>query len=92
MTDRWTREGATPGEDPREIDAERTSDDALKETEAQLGRTHPQRRRSALGISSDAPGTDLDEAMPALDETQESLDPQEPEPGEAFGLGHRAKD
>ena len=45
-----------------------------------------------MGISSDTPGTDIDEAMPALDESPESLDPDEPEPDEAFGLGHRRED
>lgn len=88
MTNRWTKEGATPGEDPREIDEELHDERALDRIAAQEGLTHPQPRRHMTGISSDAPGTDVDEAPPAPGEARH-LDPEEPEPDRRFGLdGH----
>ncbi|WP_129669593.1 hypothetical protein [Phytoactinopolyspora endophytica] len=63
--DRRTKEQPTAGEDPREIDRERTTDQALREQEAQDGLVHTQRPVSGMGVSSDAPGhdlADLDEA------------------------------
>ncbi|NEE01361.1 hypothetical protein [Phytoactinopolyspora halotolerans] len=65
--DRRTKETPTPGEDPREIDRERTTERALKEQEAQDGLVHGQRPVSGMGISSDAPGRDLDDLDEAPD-------------------------
>lgn len=57
--DRRTKEHATPGEDPREIDRERTTEQALEEQQAQDGLLHPQQPAGGMGVSSDAPGHDL---------------------------------
>ncbi|WP_026877564.1 hypothetical protein [Jiangella gansuensis] len=65
--DRRTKPGPTPGEDPREIDRERTTDAALDEIGAQDGMVHPQRPSGGLGISSDAPGRDLNDLDDAPD-------------------------
>ena len=70
--DRRTKPGATPGEDPREIDQERRSDQALEDQAGQDGIVHPQEPKGGLGTSSDAatsyrrlePGLTL-EARPA---------------------------
>lgn len=59
--DRRTKPGATPGEDPREIDQERRSEEALEHQAGHDGIVHPQEPKSELGISADAPGRDLDE-------------------------------
>jgi hypothetical protein len=65
--DRRTKEHPTPGEDPREIDRERTTDEALREQRAQDGIVHGQKRAGGMGISSDAPGRDLRELDDAPD-------------------------
>lgn len=65
--DRRTKEAPTPGEDPREIDRERTSADALDETRAQHGLVHGQQPDDGLGTSADAPGRDLDQLADAPD-------------------------
>ncbi|WP_166350428.1 hypothetical protein [Phytoactinopolyspora limicola] len=57
--DRRTKEPVTPGEDPREIDRERQSEQAVAEQEAQDSLLNPQPRTGGLGVSSDAPGHDL---------------------------------
>lgn len=59
--DRRTKPDPTPGEDPREIDREKTSDEALDETTAQDGLVHRQEQHGGLGTSADAPGHDLDD-------------------------------
>jgi hypothetical protein len=59
--DRRTKPGATPGEDPREIDDERRTERALDEQAGQDGIVHPQEPKSELGTSADAPGRDLDD-------------------------------
>ncbi|TDC49797.1 hypothetical protein E1212_16825 [Jiangella ureilytica] len=59
--DRRTKPGATPGEDPREIDRERRGDAALEEMDGYEGVVHPQPSTGELGLSSDAPGRDLHE-------------------------------
>jgi hypothetical protein len=61
IEDRRTKAGATPGEDPREIDQERNTQQALDEQAEQEGIVHPQKPISRLGISADAPGRDLDD-------------------------------
>lgn len=65
--DRRTKQGPTPGEDPREIDREKTSADAADEAAAQDGLVHDQPPRGGLGTSADAPGRDLDELGDAPD-------------------------
>ncbi|HEX6577701.1 MAG TPA: hypothetical protein VJ644_12755 [Jiangellaceae bacterium] len=65
--DRRTKQNVTPGEDPREIDRERTSTDALYELAEQEGRTHPQRRTHETGTTADAKGTDLSDLDDAPD-------------------------
>lgn len=65
--DRRTKEAPTPGEDPREIDRERTSGEALDETRAQHGLVHGQPPVDGLGTSADAPGRDLDQLTDATD-------------------------
>ncbi|NDL56044.1 hypothetical protein [Phytoactinopolyspora mesophila] len=57
--DRWTKPNPTPGEDPREIDRERVTEQALDEQEAQDSLVHRQRRVGGMGVSSDAPGHDI---------------------------------
>lgn len=59
--DRRTKPGATPGEDPREIDHERQTSQALEDQAGQDGIVHPQEAKSGLGTSADAPGRDLDD-------------------------------
>ncbi len=59
--DRRTKQEATPGEDPREIDEEKLTERALDEMEGQQGIVHPQGRKSGMGVSSDRPGRDIDE-------------------------------
>lgn len=59
--DRRTKQGATRGEDPREIDRERTTHEAVEQFEAQDGMVHSQPRVRGLGTSSDAPGRDIDD-------------------------------
>jgi hypothetical protein len=96
MTERWTREGVTPGEDPREIDAEYASEEALDQVAAQEAVVNPQEPRYEMGTTSDAPGLDIDEARrPGQDvagpprvqpDQAESLDPPEPEPPADWGL------
>lgn len=68
--DRRTKQGATPGQDPREIDAERTGDTALDELADQDRLTHPQERTRGLGTTSDAPGRDLDDLEGAPEPTR----------------------
>lgn len=65
--DRRTKGGATPGEDPREIDQERLGDAALEEMDGYEGVAHPQPARGEQGLSSDAPGRDLRELDDAGD-------------------------
>lgn len=65
--DRRTKEPPTPGEDPREIDRERTTRQALEDQEAQDGLVHGQRPVSGMGVSSDAPGHDLGDLDDAPD-------------------------
>jgi hypothetical protein len=65
--DRRTKPGATPGEDPREIDRERQAAEVLDELAGQDGIVHAQPATSGLGTSADAPGRDLDD----LDEAYE---------------------
>jgi hypothetical protein len=59
--DRRTKPGATPGEDPREIDQERQTTQALEDQAGQEGIVHSQEAKSGLGTSADAPGRDLDD-------------------------------
>ncbi len=59
--DRRTKPGPTPGEDPREIDDERLTEQALDGQAGQDGIVHPQEPTSGLGTSADAPGRDLDD-------------------------------
>jgi hypothetical protein len=59
VEDRRTKQGVTPGQDPREIDQERTGQAAIDELAEQDSLTHPQRRTQGLGTTSDAPGRDL---------------------------------
>jgi hypothetical protein len=63
--ERWVKESPTPGEDPREIDRERKSDDILDEMTGQDGIVHPQPPKHGLGTTSDAPGQDLDDLAEA---------------------------
>ena len=86
MTDRFTRDDATPGEDPRQMDEERVSDQALETLDPQQGITHPQGATGATGASSDVPGTDLSES-PTPEGPPTTLDPDEPEPEPGFGMG-----
>ena len=65
--DRRTKSGATPGEDPREIDQERRSGKALEDQAGQDGIVHPQEPTSGLGTSADAPGRDLDDLEDAYE-------------------------
>lgn len=60
--DRRTKQGVTPGEDPREIDRERTTRQPVEQFDAQEGMVHSQPRAAeGLGTSADPPGRDLDE-------------------------------
>jgi hypothetical protein len=68
--DRRTKPGATPGQDPREIDQERTGESALDELAEQDRLTHPQERTRGLGTSSDAPGRDLGDLEDAPEQTE----------------------
>jgi hypothetical protein len=68
--DRRTKPGATPGQDPREIDQERTGERALDELAEQDRLTHPQERTRGLGTSSDAPGRDLGDLEDAPEQTE----------------------
>jgi hypothetical protein len=96
MVERWTREDVTPGEDPREVDAEYASEEALDQVAAQEAVVNPQEPQYDLGTTSDAPGLDIDEARqpdqeslgpPRVQPDQaESLDSPEPEPAPDFGL------
>jgi hypothetical protein len=105
MTERWTREGVTPGEDPRDIDTEYASEEALDQVAAQEAVVNPQEPRYEMGTTSDAPGLDIDEArQPAQDElgpprvqpdqaeSAESLDAPEPEPPADWGLPQSSVD
>ncbi|TDE10362.1 hypothetical protein [Jiangella asiatica] len=65
--DRRTKQEPTPGEDPREIDRERTTDAALDEQDAQEGIVHPQPPTGTMGTSADAPGRDLGDLDDAPD-------------------------
>lgn len=65
--DRRTKPGATPGEDPRDIDKERLGDAALDEMDAYEGVVHQQPATGEQGLSSDAPGRDLHELDDAAD-------------------------
>src|SRR5918996_2940675 len=68
--DRRTKPGATPGQDPREIDQERTGERALDELAEQDRLTHPQERTRGLGTSSDAPGRDLGDLEDAPEQSE----------------------
>jgi hypothetical protein len=65
--DRRTKQNVTPGEDPREIDRERASAEALEELAGQEGLTHEQRRTGETGTTADAKGTDLPDLDDAPD-------------------------
>ncbi|NED94274.1 hypothetical protein G1H11_03010 [Phytoactinopolyspora alkaliphila] len=65
--DRRTKEHPTPGEDPREIDRESATDEALRVQEAQDGLVHGQERTGGMGVSSDAPGRDVHDLDDAPD-------------------------
>jgi hypothetical protein len=65
--DRRTKQNVTPGEDPREIDRERASAEALEELAEQEGLTHEQRRSGETGTTADAKGTDLPDLDDAPD-------------------------
>lgn len=62
--DRREKETPTPGEDPREIDRERTDAEAVEET-AQEAMVHGQRPKYGMGTTSDAPGHDLEDLAEA---------------------------
>ena len=69
--ERWTKSGATPGEDPRDIDDERSSPSALDQLAAQEGIAHPAGSAGGLGTSSDAaPGSDLSDLRDAPEVTE----------------------
>lgn len=57
--DRRTKPGATPGEDPREIDREKTTQQALDEVEGQDAIVRPEPARGDMGTSTG--GRDLDD-------------------------------
>jgi hypothetical protein len=57
--DRRTKPGATPGEDPREIDREKTTSQALDEVEGQDAIVRPEPVRGDMGTSTG--GRDLDD-------------------------------
>ncbi|SDR97908.1 hypothetical protein [Jiangella sp. DSM 45060] len=65
--DRRTKPGATPGEDPRDIDKERLGDAALDEMDAYEGVVHQQNATGKQGLTSDAKGRDLHELDDAAD-------------------------
>ncbi|MGH8823478.1 MAG: hypothetical protein ACRDVN_03255 [Jiangellaceae bacterium] len=65
--DRRTKQNVTPGEDPREIDRERASAQALDELAEQDGRTHAKGRTGGTGTTADAEGTDLHDLDDAPD-------------------------
>jgi hypothetical protein len=50
--DRRTKPGVTPGEDPREIDREKTSEQALDEVAGQEGIVRPEPPRGDMGTST----------------------------------------
>lgn len=64
--ERWVKEPPTPGEDPREIDREKTTPEVLDDMADHDGIVHPQQPKHGLGTTSDAPGRDLDD----LDEAE----------------------
>lgn len=69
--ERWIKPGATPGEDPRDIDEERNSPSALDQLAAQEGIVHPAEPTGGLGTSSDAaPGRDLSDLRDAPEVTE----------------------
>ncbi|WP_116946958.1 hypothetical protein [Jiangella endophytica] len=68
--DRRTKPGATPGEDPRDIDQERLGDAALDEMNAYEGVVHQQPATGEQGLSSDRRGRDLHELDDAADVPQ----------------------
>ena len=68
--DRRTKPGPSPAEDPREIDQERRSEQALEDQAGQEGIVHPQEPTSGLGTSSDAPGRDLADLEDAYEPRQ----------------------
>lgn len=52
-TDRWTKEGATPGEDPREIDEEDTDAEVAEHMHERRQITHAEQETGpAFGTSS----------------------------------------
>lgn len=57
--ERWVKEPTTPGEDPREIDREKKSTEAVDEMADHDAIVHGQAPKHGLGTSSDAPGRDL---------------------------------
>jgi topoisomerase IA-like protein len=65
--DRRTKQSVTPGEDPREIDRERASAEALEDLAAQEGLTHERRRSGETGTTADAKGADLPDLDDAPD-------------------------
>lgn len=65
--DRRTKPGATPGEDPRDIDQERLGDAALDEMDGYEGVVHQQPTTGEQGLTSDQRGRDLHELDDAPD-------------------------
>lgn len=57
--DRRTKPGATPGEDPREIDREKMTDQALDEVAGQEAIVRPEPPKPDMGTSTG--GRDLDD-------------------------------
>lgn len=70
--ERWTKQDVTPGEDPREIDRERTSAEAVAEELAgQQGIVRPEAAADELPTSSSvAPGRDLSDLEDAPEVTR----------------------
>jgi hypothetical protein len=60
--DRRTKETPAPGEDPREIDRERTTDAVLDEMAGYDGLVRPKEPTGATGSTAEqSPGRDLDD-------------------------------
>jgi hypothetical protein len=76
--DRRTNEYPIPGEDPREIDREKTDDEVLDEVAAQDGIVHQPQPQTELGVSSDRPGRDLSELeeAPEVPRHRDTSDPR----------------
>jgi hypothetical protein len=57
--DRRTKEKPTPGQDPREIDRERVTADAVEEIASQERLVHRQPSTGGTGSTADTPGRDV---------------------------------